>query len=237
MKQERKKRKKKKIVSKEHLRMTSFVQILNEKSSSCQTKDTMWISDVFVIVYIDIIFIMTKWQFFKINPKEWKCFVYKTTPFSLHYHGNRRNHSRGKCNFQANRMRSRYLYVIPKKGGSYVPAVSSSLTVIGRLVCNCRHDRIELKAGMYSPKTDGEILDSMYPEEEGKFAVAGWLENISKTSDIKSQIEEHERIRSRQIGRLADFFFLWTRTAYVQWKVANFSSSEIKVSNTYNRRN
>jgi len=59
---------------------------------------------------------------------------------------------------------------------------------------------------MYSPKTDGEILDSMYPEEEEKFAVetAGWLENINKTSDM--QIEEHERVSS--IGQLADFFFL-----------------------------
>jgi len=36
---------------------------------------------------------------------------------------------------------------------------SSSLTVIGRLVCNCRHDRIGLKAGMYPPKTDGENIE------------------------------------------------------------------------------
>jgi len=63
----------------------------------------------------------------------------------------------GRHNFRANRMRSRYLHAIPKKGGSRVPAAPSSLTVIGRLVCNCRRDRIGLKAEMHPPKTDGGI--------------------------------------------------------------------------------
>lgn len=54
-------------------------------------------------------------------------------------------------------MRSRYLHAISKKGSSLI-----ALTVIGRLVCNCRRDRIGLKAEMHPPKTDGEILDSMY---------------------------------------------------------------------------
>lgn len=59
---------------------------------------------------------------------------------------------------------------------------------------------------MYSPKTDGEILDSMYPEEEGKFEAADWLENINKASDM--QIEGHERVRSRQSADSPIFFFL-----------------------------
>lgn len=136
-------------------------------------KVAMWINDHILQSYQCDFHLENNTRLCKINPKESGVFHiqnYSLFPTRCLRHENyRRNHSCGKRNFQANKTRSRYSHVIPKKGGSCVPEAPSSLTVIGRLVCNCRHDRIELKAGMYPPKTDGEILDSMYPEEEGRF--------------------------------------------------------------------